>query len=179
MSSWGVRPFGGRAVSLSGAVAIRLSARFVVLSSALGVVEYTEEVLVLSDEFRELKKTFAVNVQLVLKGGCILYQWYMNVTPVKISQEHLRCVHWTRAPNEARGHHLVPDLMYGTLQRPSRLISVSRRISQGLCLAYGLRAGFVCAEGTMTGSVVEVSCEGDCCTDSPRGQWMMCACQVS
>ena len=45
-------------------------------------------------------------------------------------------------------------------------------------LAYRLRAGFVCANGTMTGSVVEVVCEGDSCTDSPLGQWMICACQV-
>ena len=45
-------------------------------------------------------------------------------------------------------------------------------------LAYGLRAGFVCVEGTMTVSVVEVACVGDSCTDSPLGRWM-CACQVT
>ena len=44
---------------------------FVVPSFALGVDEYTEEVLVgLSDKLRELKRTIAANVQLDLKDGC-------------------------------------------------------------------------------------------------------------
>ena len=74
---------------------------------------------------------------------------------------------------------VCPTLSTGTLQRLSRLISVMKGLA-GIfeVLAYGLRAGFVCAERNMTGSVVEVVCEGDSCTDSPLGQWMICACQV-
>ena len=105
---------------------------FVVLSSAHGVVEYTEEVLVgLSDEFRELKKTIAVNVQVVLKGGCMLYQWYMNVTPVKFRRN--TCAACTGLVHPMRPEDITscPTLSTGTLQRLSRLISVSRRVSQG------------------------------------------------
>ena len=46
-------------------------------------------------------------------------------------------------------------------------------------LAYGLRAGFVCAEGTMTGIVDEVVCKGGNCTASALGQRMISTGQVS
>ena len=80
---------------------------------------------------------------------------------------------------EARRHCCVLDLKYRYSVEAVRVVSVMKDFA-GIfeVLAYGLRAGFVCANGTMTGSVVEVVCEGDSCTDSPLGQWMICACQV-
>ena len=147
---------------------------FVVSSSAHGVDEYTEEVLVgLSDEFRELKKTIAANVQLDLKDGCTLYQWYMDVTPVKFRMN--TCAACTGLMHPMRPDYTAscPTSSTGTLQRLSRLVSVSRR---GLD---GLRAGFVCADGTMTGSVDEVVCEGGNCTASALGQRMISTSRVS
>ena len=65
-----------------------------------GVVEYTEEVLVgLSDEFQELKKAIAANVQVVLKDDCTLCQWYMDYTGLMYSMM-------------ARGHCFAPELRY-------------------------------------------------------------------
>ena len=75
----------------------------------------------------------------------------------------------------------MPDLKY---RYSAEAVPFNLCLKKGLAgifevLAYGLRAGFVCAEGIMTGSVVEVVCEGDNRTDSSLGQWMICACQVS
>ena len=75
----------------------------------------------------------------------------------------------------------MPDLKYQYL---------AEAVPFGLCLtkgfarifevlAYGLRAGFVCADGTMTGSVDEVVCEGGNCTASALGQRMISTSSVS
>ena len=75
----------------------------------------------------------------------------------------------------------MPDLKYQYL---------AEAVPFGLCLtkgfarifealAYGLRAGFVCAVGTMTGSVDEVVCGGGNCTASALGQRMISTSQVS
>ena len=92
---------------------------------------YTGVVLVgLSDEFRELRRRSQP-----CAGG---FERWLHAVPVvhgryscQISHEHLRCVHWTHAPNEARRHRCVPVSSTGTLQRLSRLVPVLRRVSQG------------------------------------------------
>ena len=99
-----------------------------------GVDEYTEEVLVgLSDEFRELKKTIAANVQVDLKDGCTLYQWYMDVTPVKFRMNTCAACTGLMHPMRPEDTASCPTSSTGTLQRLSRLVSVSRRVSQGFC----------------------------------------------
>ena len=90
------------------------------------VDRYTGAVLVgLSDEFRELKKTSAANVQVDLKDGCMLYQWYMVVTPVKFRMN--TCVACTGLMHPMRPEDIVacPTSSTGNLQRLSRLVSVS------------------------------------------------------
>ena len=62
----------------------------------------------------------------------------------------------------------MPDLKYRYL---AEAVPFGLCLTKGLArifevLAYGLRAGFVCVDGTMTGSVDEVVCEGGNCTAS-------------
>ena len=105
---------------------------FVVPSSAHGVDEYTEEVLVgLSDELRELKRTIAANVQVDLKDGCMLYQWYTDVTPVKFRVNTCAACTGFMHPMRPEDTASCPTSSTGTLQRLSRLVSVSRRVSHG------------------------------------------------
>ena len=89
------------------------------------VDRYTGAVLVgLSDEFRELK-TSAANVQVDLKDGCMLYQWYMVVTPVNFRMN--TCVACTGLMYPMRPEDIVacPTSSTSNLQRLSRLVSVS------------------------------------------------------
>ena len=75
----------------------------------------------------------------------------------------------------------MPDLKYRYL---AEAVPFGLCLTKGLArifevLAYGLRAGFVCADGTITGSVDEVVCEGGNCTASALGQRMISTSPVS